>query len=124
MEFDLESLCVFKLMNGEVIICEIVSEDETQVVVRYAIRAVEVIDGDEGSTQFVQWISYTDSTIILYRHGILAVASPSDEVKQMYLNRMAELDAPEEDPTLIEEFQSMRPQCRSGVFRKSRCNTT
>jgi hypothetical protein len=47
MEFDLESLAVFKLMNGEVIICEITAEDELQVTVRYAIRAVEMFTGDE-----------------------------------------------------------------------------
>ena len=123
MEFDVESLCVFKLMNGEVIVCEIVSEDETQVVVRYAIRAVEMFADEEAEVRFAPWIPYSDSTIILYRHGILAVAPPVDTTKQMYLNRMTELDAPE-DPTLLEDPPPLRPSCKSGAFRKSRCRNT
>lgn len=106
-EFDLESLCVLKLINGEVIVCEIIKEDQQELVVRYAIRAVEMVDGaGEGETLFLPWIPYTDELIILYRQGILAAAPPNEEMRKLYLNRMAELETEEvqsnDEPPMIQ----------------------
>jgi hypothetical protein len=116
-EFNLDSLVVFKLMNSEVILCEIVSEDEQQVTVRYAIRAIELFTAEDQEVRFVQWIPFTDDLIILYRHGVLAAAPPSDDMKQMYLNRMAELNTVEDSVTTIEEtVPAIRRHCRSKTF--------
>ena len=116
-EFNLDSLAVFKLMNSEVIICEIVSEDETQVTVRYAIRALETFSSEDNEVSFTQWIPFTDDLIVLYRHGILAFAPPSDDMKQMYLNRMAELDVVDEEPQQV-EIPTFRRLCHNHSFRK------
>jgi hypothetical protein len=116
MEFDLESLAVFKLVNGEVIICEIATEDELQVTVRYAIRAVEMFMGDEFEVRFTQWIPFTEDLIVISRHGIIAFAPPSDDMKQMYLNRMAELDA--EPPQQDVEIPPFRRSCHNHAFQR------
>jgi hypothetical protein len=118
VDFNLDSLVVFKLMNGEVIVCEMVSEDEQQVNVRYAIQALEtLIQGEIPVVNFVQWIPFTDDLIVIYRHGILAAAPPSEEMKDMYLNKMAELETAEEDllPS-NEDTPVFRRQCRSTAF--------
>ena len=118
-DFNLDALVVFKLMNSEVIVCEIVSEDENQVVIRYAIRAIEMFTAEEAEVRFAPWIPFTDDVIILYRQGILAVAPPDDNMKEMYLNRMAELEAPaEQNPPSNEEVPVIRRQCRSHNFHK------
>ncbi len=117
MEFNLDSLTVFKLMNSEVIICEIVSEDEVQVTVRFAIQALETIGGDGvPDVNFIQWIPFTDDLIIISRHGILAFAPPSEDMKQMYLNRMAELDAIEDEPQQVVEIPTFRRICHNHAF--------
>lgn len=118
MEFNLEALIVFKLMNGEVVVCEIVEEDTHQVIVRYAIQALEtIVNDDVPNVNFIQWIPFTDNLIIIYRHGILAVAPPSDELKELYLNKMAELETPEEEHTSNPVTPYFRSSCRHGVFR-------
>jgi hypothetical protein len=120
MQFNLDSLVIFKLMNGEVIICEIVSEDDQQVIIRYAIQAFEsVINGDIPNVNFLRWVPFTDDPIILYRHGILAVAPPNDTVKEMYVEKLAELEAAEIDVTSIKEtdFPDFRHQCRNTAFK-------
>jgi len=120
MQFNLDSLVVFKLMNGEVIICEIVSEDDQQVTIRYAIQAFEtVINGDIPNVNFLRWVPFTDELIILYRHGILAASPPNDAVKEIYAEKLAELEAAEIDATSIKEvdFPYFRHQCRNTAFK-------
>src|ERR1035437_2640892 len=104
-EFDLKYLTVFKLMNGEVIICEVVEDKELAIRVRYAIRAIEIITLEGEETRFVQWIPFTDDLIILYKQGILASAPPSEDMKEMYLNKMAELNSTETSP-IKEEIEA------------------
>jgi hypothetical protein len=112
-EFNLDSLAVFKLMNSEVIICEIVSEDEVQVTVRFAIRALEIFSDEDSEVRFTPWIPFTDDLIIISRHGILAFAPPSEEMQQMYLNRMAELDTAEAEPQQVVEIPPFRRICHN-----------
>ena len=114
-QFDVDALCVFKLMNGEVIVCEIVSEDEQQVTVRCAVRAIEIFTLEDGEVRYAQWIPFTEDLIILYRHGILAAAAPSDSMKEMYLNKMAEQETIE-DPTSNEDTPVFRRLCRNHAF--------
>jgi hypothetical protein len=109
-DFNLEALTVFKLMNGEVIICEVVSENDHKFWVRCAIRAIELFTDDEEEVRFAQWIPFTDDLIALNKHGILASAPPNEDMKQMYLNKLAEPETPEEEPTSKDEV-TMRPQC-------------
>jgi hypothetical protein len=116
MEFNLEALVVFKLMNGEVIVCEVVEEESHQITVRYAIQALEtIINGEVPNVNFIQWIPFTDDLIIIYRHGILACAPPSDELKELYLNKMAELETPDQELTSNPVTPSFRHLCRHGV---------
>lgn len=114
MEFNSESLTVFKLMNGEVIICEIVSEDESQVTVRHAIRAIEIFSDEGCNICFTQWIPFTDNCIIISRHGIIAFATPSDDMKQMYLNKMAEQEEKLESEEV--EIPPFRHTCHNHAF--------
>jgi hypothetical protein len=111
-EFNPESLVVFKLMNGEIIACEIVAEDEQQVTVRYAIRAIEMFSSEEEEIRFAPWIPFTEDVIIIYRQGILAVAPPSEYMKEMYLNK---LEAKEEN-SKDEVSPGFRRQCQNHSF--------
>lgn len=120
-DFDVESLCVFKLTSGEIIICEIVSEDKEQIIIRYAIQVIQIIQEEEEEIKFVQWIPFTEDLIILYPHAILAVAPPSEEMKQVYLNKMVELDQEEitPEPPPVEPV-TFRRTCSSGTFTKKK----
>ena len=114
-EFNLESLFIFKLMNGEIIICEIVSEDDNQVVIRYAVRALELFTNEEAEVRFMQWIPFTDDLITVYRHGILAIAPPDDNMKKMYLNKMTDLQTVEPPPLPQDDVTTpFRRICHNG----------
>lgn len=121
-EFNLESLFVFKLMNGEIVICEIVSENDNQVVVRYAVRAIEMFTNEEDEVRFMPWIPFTDDLITIYRHGILAISPPDDNMKQMYLNKMIDLqklveNPPEDQGGNTEIIDYSRRTCLSGCWQ-------
>ena len=87
---ELESLFfVFKLLNGDTIMCQVLQDTDKTVIVRdpfqVNVHTVESANGMRAMTYYSEWFSGVDNRIHMIRKDhILSAAVPNQELKTEY----------------------------------------
>lgn len=87
----------FKMSNGDEIVCIIDEWGESDFVVKYALKMVEVPYDPEDTNRafmFRPWMNYQDnfeSTIVLCSFNVVAFYEPSTQMIEGYLDAVAEV---------------------------------
>lgn len=83
-----ESLRQFRFIDGTEVICEIMSEDEDELIVRYALKAEKVdMSFSVSYYTFKSWMIYqtgAEDLISINPYHILSVCRPKGEVVDQY----------------------------------------
>lgn len=92
----------FRFVDGTEIICEVVDEDEDEIVIRYALK-VEKVDMSFSVSYytFKTWMVYqskAEDLISINPYHILGVTHPKDEVLSQYYKTLELINSEEEDP--------------------------
>lgn len=108
---------ILKLVNGDDIICELISTTKGEYIVKKALRLVEDYNPDKKSHNIflIQWLPYTDELTITIPKSVLISQpiEPLEEMQEHYEKRVPEIfyddereyQMTEEDIMLLQDFE-------------------
>lgn len=85
----------FKLVTGDEIICDVVHEDEYEIVLRNVLQMTSIFQEGYKHYIFKAFMVYqdrTDSLISLNPEKIVSFANPADDLIKEYLQGISKLD--------------------------------
>jgi hypothetical protein len=76
---------ILKLITGEEIVCEVVSQDDTTVTVKNTVALVLQPNKDGGIQMgFLPWANMVDGDVTIANVNVMYTAEPKDDLKSSY----------------------------------------
>jgi hypothetical protein len=122
MIYDLKHVKQLKLSTGEEIMCEILEEDEFDLIIRnpLTIQFAQTEDGQR-MWSFRLFMCYQDDPdrfILLKLDKIVSIANPVDEIMKQYIQAVDSImDYDGTEPTYEDEFVSMDSDSPNNILK-------
>ena len=108
MTYDLTRVKQIKLVTGEEVICEVVDEDDEDIIVRNALTIqFQLTDDGIKMWTFKYFMCYQDDPdrfLLIKPDKIVSVASPVNELLKQYVNGLEVMLDYEDEPDPIERY--------------------
>lgn len=86
----MDGIFFFKLINGENIIAEIATSNDTQWIIKSPLQCNSVLNG---AIYMSDWIPFNDAeqSIVISKERVLVIVAPSDVLLQLYVSSLQQL---------------------------------